>query len=125
MNFFLLVLVFSRDFRRPKRAKFNIFLKSGVYVSCRVLLLWRCFIVPVGAGVQNLSRRKDLPEVGSGPLVSCSLLLSALLLCAWYVSPEYGSVSRFEGVFSGFCGADVYLYGLRSLRGLCGFCTRE
>ena len=37
---------------------------------------------------------------------------------------EYGSISRFKGVFSGVYGADVYLYGLMSLRGLCGFCAR-
>ena len=37
---------------------------------------------------------------------------------------EYGSISHFKGVLKGFCGADVYLYGLRSLRGLCGFCAR-
>ena len=34
-------------------------------------------------------------------------------------------ISRFKGVFGGFWGADVCLYGLRSLRGLWGFCVRE
>ena len=62
---------------------------------------------------------------GSGPLVVCPFLSSALSLCSWYVSPEYGSISRFKGVFRGFWGVDVYLYGLRSLRGLWGFCVRE
>ena len=51
-------------------------------------------------------------------------LLSASSLCLWCVALEYGSISRFWGVFRGFYGADVYLYGLRSLRGLCGFCAR-
>ena len=37
---------------------------------------------------------------------------------------EYAPISRFKGVFRGFYGAGVYLYGLRSLRGLCGFCAR-
>ena len=31
----------------------------------------------------------------SGPLVVCSLLLSALSLCLWCVVFEYGSISRF------------------------------
>ena len=48
-----------------------------------------------------------------------------LLLCSRCVACKYGSISRFKGVFRGFCGADVYLYGLRALRGLWGFCTRE
>ena len=62
----------------------------------------------------------------------CSLLscrvpcrLPALSLCLWWVALEYAFVSRFKGVFRGFWGADVYLYGLRALRGLWGFCVRE
>ena len=43
-------------------------------------------------------------------------LLSAFLLCLWCIAFEYGFISRFKGVFSAFWGADVYLYGLRSLR---------
>ena len=52
-------------------------------------------------------------------------LLSAFLLCLWCIASEYGSISRFKGVFRGFYGTDVCLYGLRFLRGLCGFCARE
>ena len=52
-------------------------------------------------------------------------LLPALLLCLWCITLKYGSIWLFKGVFSGFCGADVYLCGLRFLRGLCGFCVRE
>lgn len=44
--------------------------------------------------------------------------------CSWCVAYKYGSVSRFKAVFGGFWGADVYLYGLGALRGLCGFCAR-
>lgn len=62
----------------------------------------------------------------------CSLLLwrvpclwVAFLLYACRVACKYGSIPRFKGAFSGFWGADVYLYGLRSLRGLWGFCARE
>ena len=50
--------------------------------------------------------------------------LSALSLCAWCVAFEYGSISRFKGVFSGFWAFRVGLCGLCALRGLCGFCTR-
>lgn len=60
------------------------------------------------------------------PLLSWRVpsLLSSLSLCAWYVSPEYGSVWRFKGVFRGFCGFRVGLCCLGALRGLCGFCAR-
>ena len=51
-------------------------------------------------------------------------LLPALSLCSWCVVLEYALISRFKGVFRGFCGACVGLCGLRALRGLCGFCTR-
>ena len=61
---------------------------------------------------------------GPGPLVAYSLLLSALSLCPWCVVFEYGSISRFKGVFSGFWAFRVGLCFLRALRGLCGFCTR-
>ena len=51
-------------------------------------------------------------------------LLSAFLLCLWCIALEYGSISRFKGVFSGFWGVGVYLYRFGVLRGLCGFCAR-
>ena len=51
-------------------------------------------------------------------------LLPAFLLCLWCIALEYGSISRFKGVFRGFYGADVYLYGFGALLGLCGFCAR-
>lgn len=51
-------------------------------------------------------------------------ILSAFSLCACRIACKYGSISRFKGVFRGFYSADVYLYGLRSLRGLWGFCAR-
>ena len=57
---------------------------------------------------------------------SCSLSLGVFrpfcpCLCplscfACRVACEYGFISRFKGVFSAFWGADVCLYGLRSLR---------
>lgn len=58
-------------------------------------------------------------------LWSCApSLLSALSLCLWWVSPEYGSISRFKGVYSAVWGVRVGLCCLGALRGLCGFCTR-
>ena len=38
---------------------------------------------------------------------------------------EYGSISRFKGVFRGFPLLDVGLYCFDALRGLWGFCVRE
>ena len=51
-------------------------------------------------------------------------LLSALSLCLWRAMPEYGSISRFKGVFSGFYSVCVGLCLLGALRGLWGFCAR-
>ena len=51
-------------------------------------------------------------------------LLPALSLCSWCVVLEYALISRFKGVFRGFCGACVGLCCSGTLRGLCGFCTR-
>ena len=73
----------------------------------------------------RLSRVQALRSACSGPLVVCSLLLSALSLFYWCVACKYGSISHFEGVFSGFPLLDVCLYCLRALRGLWGFCVRE
>ena len=47
------------------------------------------------------------------------------LLCSLCIGLKYGSISRFKGVFRGFWGCCVGLYGLGALRGLWGFCTRE
>ena len=52
-------------------------------------------------------------------------LLSALLLCAWCINCECGSISRFKGIFRGFYTFRVGLCRLLALRGLCGFCVRE
>ena len=51
-------------------------------------------------------------------------LLSSPLLCLWCIALEYGFISRFKGVFSGFWGANMCLYGFGVLRGLWGFCAR-
>ena len=58
-------------------------------------------------------------------LWSCApAFLSALSLCLWHIMLEYGSISRFKGVFRGFYGVRVGLCCLGALRGLCGFCAR-
>lgn len=51
-------------------------------------------------------------------------LLSALSLCLWSITLEYGSISRFKAVFRGFYGVCGGLCCLRALRGLWGFCAR-
>lgn len=75
------------------------------------------FGVSTGVGVQALR---------GCPLLPCCVpcLLSAFLLCLWCVMLEYGSISRFKGVFRGFYMFGVGLCCLRALRGLWGFCAR-
>ena len=91
-----------------------------VQVVALLACLSSCPLVQVSGSL----RIQDLPSVGSGPLVVCSVLLSALSLCLWHIMLEYGSISRFKGVFRGFYGACVGLCCLGALRGLCGFCAR-
>ena len=90
------------------------------------------FGVSTGCGRVGSLGLQDLPNVwrwSSGrvfqALVVCPLLLSSLSLCAWCVVFEYGSISRFKGVFSGFWAFRVGLCCLGALRGLWGFCVRE
>ena len=73
---------------------------------------------------------------GSGPLVVCSILLSALSLCLWCVVFECGSISRFKAFLAWFgafvwvcvvcvlCVACVALYacGVRRIKGLWCVC---
>ena len=82
------------------------------------------FIVSTGPEVGRASRLQDLPEVGSCPLVVCSLILSVSLPCSRCVACKYGSISRSKGIFSAVWGFRVGLCCLGGLRGLCGFCTR-
>ena len=67
---------------------------------------------------------QDLPEVGAGPLVVCSLLLSALSLCLWCVACKYGSISRFKGVFSAVWGVSCGFVLLACFAWLVWLCTR-
>ena len=114
--------MFSRENRRPKTAKVKIYLSFG---GCRAavvaLSLW-------GGGGVHWVQVSGLSGL-SAPLVVCSLLLSLLfvplLLLLSCNTCKICPISHFKGVLTGFWGSDVYLYGLRSLRGLCGFCVRE
>ena len=113
VNIYLLDFVSPREFRRPKGTKSkHIFGKwCWCVVSCAPLVVvfhgvhWcRC------AGF--LSVLYWLVSSGGALYAFCPLYCIAL--CR--VACKYGSISRFKGVFSGFWGADVCLYGLRSLR---------
>ena len=87
--------------------------QSGCWLWLRLPSFWRVHSVQV-------CRLSGLCH----PFVACSLLLSALLLCAWCIGLKYGSTWRFKGVFSVVWGFRVGLCCLGALRGLCGFCAR-
>ena len=111
-------LVFSREFRRPKRAKTKICFTFGAFV----VLLSSSFVVAVVVSTGcRWCRVQGLP-VSCGV---CSLLLFALLLFPWCIGLKYALISQFKAVFSGFWGWCVGLYRLRALLGLWGFCVRE
>ena len=102
----------------------NIFLKARKENRCgggRLACLLACPLVAGGRGFEASGPARGC----SGPLVVCSLLLSALSLCLWCVVFEICLYSRFEGVFSAVWAFRVGLCCLGALRGLCGFCVRE
>ena len=108
--------MFSREFRRPKTAKVNI------YLILRVAGLPVWLSICGGGGVHwvqvvgRASRFQDLPEVGSGPLVVRSVPFVRFVALRLARCSQICLYLRFKGVFSGFCGADVYLYRLGALR---------
>ena len=71
--FFGVLWCFLGIFGGNKVQNLNIFLKYGVSVCGRVFLWWWCFMVSTGPEIGRLSMLQDLPEVGSGPLVVCSM----------------------------------------------------
>ena len=113
--------MFSREDRRQQRAKSKHIFE--IEEGRRVVEVVGClpFGVSTGGRCVGSLGLQDLPEVGSGPLVVCSVLLSALSLCLWCVVFEYGFISRFKGVFSAVWAFRVGLCCLGALRGLCGF----
>ena len=90
----------------------------GLSWCCFHPLLWWRWWCPPSAGGALL-----LPLFGCVPSLSPCLCPLSCFACR--VACEYGFISHFKGVFRGFWGADVCLYGLGSLRGLWGFCVRE
>lgn len=117
VNIYLLDFVSPREFRRQQTAKFKIYLSfegTGASVVALSLGRWWCPLVAGGALL--------LPLFGCVPTLCPSFV--PCLLCLWCIAFEYGSISRFKGVFRGFWGADVCLYGFGALLGLCGFCAR-
>ena len=93
----------------------------------------------MGAGLGLFVCLLACPLVQVGRLFRCyfadvsKIVLTLLLfgafpafwsLCSWCIACEYGSISRFKGVFSAFYGVCVGLFVLGGLRGLCGLCTR-
>ena len=108
--------------RNSQKAK-NIF-ESGCKVGAGLGAGGLHFGVSAWCRCAGSLRLRTCRNVRCGPLVVCSLLLSAFLLCCRCIGFEYGSISRFKGVFRGFYGVCVGLLGLGALRGLWGFCAR-
>ena len=87
----------------------NIFLKVKEGKRAEMWSLACLLACPLVAGGWSLCGFRTCQTFGSGPLVAYSILLSALSLCLWCVVFEYGFVSRFKGVFSGFWALRVGL----------------
>ena len=81
------------------------------------------FSVSTWAGGQALCGFRTCQTVGSGPLVVCSLLLSALSLCLWRVVLEYALFRVLRGFLEGFpCWMWVCI--VRCFAWLVWLCTR-
>ena len=109
--------MFSRDFGRPKTAKFKIYLS---FEDCRGFRCGSLF----GAVVVSTGCRWCAPAPS---LWVCSVPLPFLCpLSCFACGALHLNMALFRVLrgFRGFWGADVCLYGLRSLRGLCGFRAR-
>ena len=108
-HLFSCVCVFS-GISETKNGKSEIYFGFGAFV----VLLSSSFVVAV---VVSTGCRWCAPApslwVCSVPFLPSFV---PFLLCLWCIAFEYGFISRFKGVFGGFWGADVCLYGLRSLR---------
>ena len=117
--------MFSRYFWRQQTAKSkHIF---GKWCECVV----SCVPLVVVFHRVHWSRGRQAFEA-SGPAggwlwSSCGVFHAFCPLSCFMLAVPLANMALFRvlrGVFGGFWGADVYLYGLRSLRGLCGFCAR-
>ena len=130
-------LVFSRENRRPKRAKmkfcftfgaFVVLLSSSFVVAVVVSTGCRCagsLACPLGAGGQALWGFRTCQRLlwSSVRVFRPFCPFSRFVFGALRL--KYAFIRVFRGVFSGFPLLDVGLYCLRALRGLCGFCVRE
>ena len=67
------------------------------------------FIVSTGCRCAGSLILRTCLNAGSGPLVVCSLLLSALMLYAWYIVFEIWLISRFKAFLARFMGF-VWVY---------------
>ena len=104
--------MFSREFGRPKTAKFKIYLSfegAGASVVALSFGRWWCPLVQVvqGAGASGVLRCVFRPF---------ALPLSLCRFCFPASAFKYGSISHFKGVLEGFYGADVCLCGFGVLR---------
>ena len=112
-------LVFSREFGRPKRAKFKIYLIFGGCRGCRCGSLFVAVVVSTGC---RWCRASGSLSVCSVPFVLPFVLLLLLLSCN---SPKICLISHFKGVLRHFLSLCVGLFGLGGLRWLWGFYARE
>ena len=101
MNKFLACFGVFSGRSETKNGKSEIYFGFGAFVVALSLGRWWC---PLGVGGVLL-----LPLFGCVPSLCPSFV--AFQLCLWCIALEYGFISRFKGVFRGFWGADVYLYG--------------
>ena len=121
LDFLWCALVFCRENRRPKTAKFKIYL---IFEGCRGFRcgsLFGAVVVSTCAGGAGCRASGVQRCVCSVPL---SLPFVPLLLCSRCVGLKYGFIWLFKGVFSGFLLFRVCLLGSGALRGLWGFCVR-
>lgn len=104
--------MFSREFRRQERAKIKIYFTFGAFV----VLLSSSFVVAVVVSTGAAGRAFGGCPCFRGVFRPFALPFVSLLLSFPALPFKYSSISRFKGVFRGFYGADVYLYGFGVLR---------
>ena len=122
--FYLLALVFSRDFRRQETAKVKYILVLRIAGLPLWLSLWG------GGGVHwvQVGRASGLQDLPALALVlwSCvPCLLPAFPPCFGALLANMALFRILRGFLESFMGFRVGLYCWRALRGLCGFCVRE
>lgn len=118
-------LVFSRDFRRPKRAKFKIYLILRVARASVVALLACRLACPLVAGVSgSLCYFANVNKIGQDA-AGCSAFCPPSSLVFGALLANMALFRNFRRFLAGFLLFRVCLLGLLALGGLCGFCVRE